>query len=139
MNRRQFLTFSASTAGVMVLGSLAGAAVVFEDSYTYIPALIREFIGDFRMDPIQQQGFIDAFAQDYGAEKLVAVIGLHRIRARTGLGVAYTDHKLEQFERQLMTAFLVSSDYLRQSERSNPQLSFSGYKLPCSNPYARFS
>lgn len=139
MNRRQFLTFSAATAGVVVIGTLSGAAVVFEDSYTYIPALIREFIGDYRMDARQQQAFIDAFAQDYGEQKLVAVIGLHRIRAGTGLGVAYTNHRLEQFERQLLAAFLVSSDYLRQSEQTNPQLSFIGYKLPCSNPYARFA
>lgn len=122
-----------------MIGSLAGATVVFEDSYTYIPALLREFIGDYRMNTKDQRGFIDAFAQDYGEAKLVAVIGLHHIRARTSLGIAYTDQKVEQFERQLLTAFLVSTDYLRQPGETNPLLSFIGYQVPCNNPYARFS
>lgn len=139
MNRRQFLTFSAATAGVMVVGVIGGTALVFEDSHTYIPSLLRELVGDYNMEIGQQRRFVDSFAKDYGENKLMVVIGLHRIRAETGLGIARTNAKLNLFERRLLTDFLTSTDYLRQPKSAKPQLSFVGYKVPCNNPYAQFS
>ena len=139
MNRRQFLGFTAATAGVITLAAAGSAAMIFEDSYTYIPALLRELIGDYSMAAEQEQAFIDALARDYGEQKLMAVIGLHRIRNTTGLGIAYTNDKLDQFERRLVTDFLISTDYLRQPKTARPQLSFIGYRIPCNNPFARFT
>lgn len=135
MNRRTFLALSAAGVSVAALGS---AAVVFEDSHSFIPALLREYIGDYQMDEEQERAFVEAFSEDYGAEKLIAVIGLYRIRSGTGLGTGYTNGKVDEFERKLVTDFLVTTDYLRKQNEPDAQVTFVGFRMPCTNPYATF-
>lgn len=135
MNRRKFLVLSAATVSVAALGS---AAIVFEDSHSFIPALLHEYIGDYQMTEEQEKNFVDAFADEYGEEKLAAVIGLYRIRSGTGLGTGYTNAKVDEFERKLVTDFLVTTDYLKKQGEANPQVNFIGFRIPCNNPYATF-
>ena len=135
MNRRNFLALSVATVSVAALGS---AAVVFEDSHSFIPALLHEYIGDYQMDEEQERAFIDAFAEDYGAEKLIAVIGLYRIRSGTGLGTGYTNGKVDEVERKLVTDFLVTTDYLQKKNEPGASVNFVGFRIPCNNPYATF-
>lgn len=136
MHRRTFLALSAATLGVAALGS---AAFVFEDSHAFIPALLHEYIGDYQMDEKQEKSFVDAFAEHYGAEKLIAVIGLYRIRSGTGLGTGRTNAKVDEFERKLVTDFLVTTDYLKKQGEPNPEVNFIGFKVACNNPYAQFT
>ncbi|MEH6386535.1 MULTISPECIES: hypothetical protein [Pseudomonas] len=135
MNRRKFLALSAATVSVAALGS---AAIVFEDSHSFIPALLHEYIGDYQMTEEQENNFVDAFAEEYGEEKLAAVIGLYRIRSGTGLGTGYTNAKVDEFERKLVTDFLVTTDYLKKQGEPNAQVNFIGFRIPCNNPYATF-
>ncbi|WP_150303493.1 hypothetical protein [Pseudomonas saliphila] len=136
MNRRKFLALSAATVSVAALGS---AAIVFEDSHSFIPALLHEYIGDYQMDEEQENNFVDAFAEHYGADKLMAVIGLYRIRSGTGLGTRYTNAKVDEFERKLVTDFLVTTDYLAKQDQPNPRVNFIGFKIACNNPFAQFT
>ena len=135
MKRRTLLIASAATLGVAAVGSAAWAN---EDSHVFIPQLLHELVGEFRMDAEDQRRFIEAMTEHYGAAKLKALMALYKIRSETGLGSAYTNLRVDQFERRLITDFLVSTDYLRQPQADNPKVSFVGYRLPCSNPYARF-
>lgn len=89
------------------------------------------------MGPEDESRFIEALVNRYGEERLRALIGLYKIRQQTGLGTPYTDAKVDRFERGLLTDFMLSTDFLRQQE-SDPKVVFLGYRLPCSNPYARF-
>lgn len=136
MNRRKFLALSAATVSVAALGS---AAIIFEDSHAFIPALLHEYVGNYQMDEEQEKKFVDGFAEQYGAEKLAAVIGLYRIRSATGLGVRYTNAKVDEFERRLVTDFLVTTDYLAKQDQPNPRVNFIGFKIACNNPYAQFT
>lgn len=135
MKRRTLLLSSAATLG---LAAVASAAWVYEDRQVFIPDLLHRLVGDFQMDAEDQCKFVDALAGHYGAEKLTALMGLYKIREETGVGSPYTDLRVDNFERRLLTDFMVSTDYLSRQHEPNPTVSFLGYRLPCSNPYARF-
>ncbi|MCQ4288816.1 hypothetical protein NA647_15430 [Pseudomonas stutzeri] len=135
MKRRTLLLSSAAALGVAAVGS---AAWVYEDRQVFIPELLHQLVGDFQMSDEDQRKFVDAMAGHYGSEKLTALMGLYKIRQQTGVGSAYTDLRVDNFERRLLTDFMVSTDYLRRQHEANPMVAFLGYRLPCSNPYARF-
>lgn len=136
MNRRTLLLYSAATLSLAALGT---TALVHEQRDSFIPALLHALIGDFRMDRHDQRQFVEALVQHYGPRKFTALLGLYRIRAATGLGTAYSNAKLDRFERMLVTDFITSTDYLDKRHEQNPKVSFSGYRLPCRNPFARFT
>lgn len=135
MKRRTLLLSSAATLGLAAVGS---AAWVYEDHQVFIPELLHKLVGDFQMSAEDQRKFVDAMAGHYGSQKLTALMGLYKIRQQTGVGSAYTDLRVDNFERRLLTDFMVSTDYLRRQHEANPTVAFLGYRLPCSNPYARF-
>jgi hypothetical protein len=135
MKRRTLLLSSAATLGLVAVGS---AAWVYEDRQVFIPELLRQLVGDFQMAADDQRKFVDALAGHYGSEKLTALMGLYKIRQQAGVGSAYTDLRVDYFERRLLTDFMVSTDYQRRQHEPNPTVSFVGYRLPCSNPSARF-
>ena len=135
MKRRTLLVSSAAALGLVAVGS---GAWVYEDRQVFIPQLLQRLVGTFQMDPEDQRKFVDAMANHYGSEKLTALMGLYKICQETGVGTAYTDLRVDNFERRLLTDFMVSTDYLRQQNKTNPKVNFLGYRLPCSNPYARF-
>ncbi len=135
MKRRTLLLSSAATLGLAAVGS---AAWVYEDRQVFIPELLHKLVGDFQMSAEDQRKFVDAMAGHYGSQKLTALMGLYKIRQQTGVGSAYTDLRVDNFERRLLTDFMVSTDYLRRQHEANPTVAFLGYRLPCSNPYARF-
>lgn len=134
MKRRTFMIASTAALGLVAVGA---GAWVYEDRQVFIPQLLQQLVGDFRMDAEDERRFIDALAGHYGEEKLMALMGLYKIRQQTGVGTPYTDPRVDKFERRLLTDFMVSTDYLRHQE-ANPKVTFLGYRLPCSNPYARF-
>lgn len=136
MNRRTLLIYSAATASLAAVGT---TALVYEDRHTFIPALLHALIGNFRMDPQQQRQFVEAVTERYGIRKFTALIGLYKIRSDTGLGTAYTNAKVDKFERMLLTDFMTSTDYLGKQHEENPNVSFIGYRLPCRNPFAQFT
>ena len=135
MKRRTLLISSAATLGLVAVGS---GAWVYEDRQVFIPQLLHRLVGDFQMAAEDERKFVDALAGHYGSEKLTALMGLYKIRQDTGVGSAYTDLRVDNFERRLLTDFMVSTDYLRRQHEANPVVTFLGYRLPCSNPYAKF-
>lgn len=135
MKRRTLLISSAASLGLVAVGA---GAWVYEDRQVFIPHLLQRLVGNFQMDDEDQRKFVDAMAGHYGSEKLTALMGLYKIRQQTGVGTPYTDLRVDNFERRLLTDFMVSTDFLRQQNKPNPKVSFIGYRLPCSNPYARF-
>lgn len=135
MNRRNFLMLSATTVSAAAVG---GTLTVLDEPYEYIGTLLREFVGDFTMDAVQQRQFVDAFSDHYGNQKVMAFVGLHRIRRSTSLGTVYTHTKIDLYERRLISDFMTSTDFFRKYQEGDvPHVSFTGFKLPCSNPFAR--
>lgn len=136
MNRRQFLALSAAGVTVAALGS---AAFFHEDENQFVMGLIRQYIGDFRMEREQKKRFVEDVTARYGDLKTAMLIGLHNVRDHTGAGIDYTDERVDWFERRVISEFITSTDYVRKQGEANPQLTYFGIHTPCTNPYARFS
>lgn len=135
MKRRTLLIGTSAALGLAAAGS---AALIHNDRYSFVAGLLRRFVGDFRMEAQHERQFADAVAQRYGAQKFAALIGLYELRSASGLGSAYTDAKLDRFERMLVADFMTATDYFGKRHQANPQVAFIGYRLPCRNPFARF-
>ncbi len=135
MNRRSFLILSATTLSAAAIG---GSLAIMDDPYTYIPHLLRQYVGEYTMDPEQEREFVDAFSEYYGAEKVIGFVTLHHVRSESALGTDYTDAKVDLYERRLVSDFMTSTDFFRRyQEQGVPHVSFTGFKLPCSNPFAQ--
>ncbi|MEH6386670.1 hypothetical protein [Pseudomonas profundi] len=135
MNRRNFLILSAATASAAAIG---GTVAVLDDPYAYIHMLLRGYVGEFTMDEEQARQFVDAFSEHYGTEKVLGFVALHRLRKATPLSTEYTDAKVNLYERRLVSDFMTSTDFFRQYQQGGvPTVSFTGFKLPCSNPFAQ--
>lgn len=135
MNRRNFLILSATTVSAAAIG---GSLSIMDDPYSYIPSLLRQYVGDYTMDAEQEQQFVDAFSEHYGVDKVIGFVSLHRIRDASSLGTEYTNTKVDLYERRLVSDFITSTDFFRKYQEGGvPHVSFTGFKLPCSNPFAR--
>ena len=135
MNRRTFLILSGTTLGAAAVG---GSMAIFEHPHNYIPALLQEYLGKFTMDKADERQFVDAFREFYGNDKIMGFVGLHRIREATSLGTSYTHSRVELFQRRLVSDFITSTDFFQKYQlEAVPHVTFRGFKLPCSNPFAR--
>lgn len=137
MNRRTFLILSGTTLGA-VTAAMGGSIAMFQYPHTYIPALLQEYLGKFTMDVEDERQFVDAFSEFYGNDKIIGFVGLHRIREATSLGTPYTHSRVELFQRRLISDFITSTDFFQRYQLETvPHVTFRGFKLPCSNPFAR--
>ena len=136
MNRRHFLFLSATAVSA---AAIAGTVAVLDDPHPYLHTLLQRFVGDFEMDEAQERLFMDAFSEHYGYEKVLGFVALHEIRESTGLATDYTNAKLDLYERRLVGDFMTSTDFFRQYQQgvSVPKVTFTGFKVPCSNPFAQ--
>lgn len=135
MNRRNFLILSATTVSAAAVG---GGLSLMDDPYSYIPSLLHQYVGDYTMDEEQERQFIDAFSEHYGLDKVIGFVSLHRIRDASSLGTDYTNTKVDLYERRLVSDFMTSTDFFRKyQEERVPHVSFTGFKLPCSNPFSQ--
>lgn len=135
MKRRHFIVGTLALGGLAALG---GAAYAYRSPDDFIPGVLHALVGDYEMDPEQERRFVESFIEAYGETKLIALTGLYRLRAASGLGTAFVDQEIERFERQLVTDFMTTTDYLRQPREGNPPVIYLG-RFPCRNPYARFT
>ncbi|WP_150303371.1 type 1 periplasmic-binding domain-containing protein [Pseudomonas saliphila] len=135
MNRRNFLILSATAVSAAAIG---GTVTVLDDPYAYIDSLLHEYVGEFTMDDAEERQFVDAFSGHYGSEKVLGFVALHRLRRATPLSTDYTDAKVELYKRRLVSDFMTSTDFFRQYQQGKvPHVYFTGFKVPCSNPFAQ--
>lgn len=133
MNRRNFLILSATTVSAAAIG---GTVVLLDDPYAYIHGLLNEYVGDFTMDEEQERQFVDAFIEHYGNDKVIGFVALHRLHKVTPLSTDYTNAKINLYQRRLVTDFMTSTDFFHQYQQGKPpHVNFTGFKLPCSNPF----
>lgn len=135
MNRRNFLILSATAVSATAVG---GMLVVFDNPHSYIPELLHRYIGEYRMDEEDERQFVDAFEDFYGSEKILGFVSLHHLREATSLGTDYTDERLDLYERRLVGDFMTSTDFFHKYQQQPvPHVSYTGFKRPCGNPFAR--
>ena len=138
MNRRNFLILSATTLSAASVAAAGGTLLFEDDQHDYLTELLHLHVGEFVMDSEHQHRFLEAFSDYYGPEKVLAFVGLHRIRAASHLSTDYTNAKVDLYVRRLVSDFMTSTDFFRNYQTNPvPTVNFTGFKLPCSNPFAQ--
>lgn len=146
MNRHG-LTLSRRT---MVLGGLGIAAaagvgtILLTTDQGHIRRTLRRLVGSFTMDKAEFANFVRDFREAEAAPSFLKgatlrgfeLIGLGANLADSGIP-KLSSHQIE-FERALLTAFIVRTDYTLLDNPASESTTYLGSMTACFNPYAEF-
>lgn len=140
LNRRQL------TGGLLAL-AVASAAVVGSlvnyDITDYIRQVLLRLLGPFEMAEADMAAFSRDFTRPIDLKgwtgwMLRAGGWSHMDGYLAAAGPADIQPRFEGFDRTLLGAFILSTNYLEVYEAGGGQVVYSGLDAPCSNPFARF-
>lgn len=142
LSRRRFL----AATGAALLALAGGAALVVRGPRGLIAAIWDRAFGPFAMDGNERERLIGdtlAFLHEAGAsaasERLLgagySLLSLPGARGFVPEGMRF---KIEQYERQTVTYFLLNTDYLAKGGMPRSRVSYAGPKLACQSPWAEF-
>ena len=125
--------------------ALLGGGALLRGPDKVIAEIIRRHLGPLAMPDAALASFIaDArsMAADAGASArsirvLSACYPLLNVPGVRGVLGDRLRFKVEQFERQVVTHFLLTTNYLRLANREQQEVRFEGLPAVCENPFAR--
>lgn len=129
-------------AAVLAAGAI-GLTLPTQDGF--IRATLHRLIGPFTIADADMARFVADFGRAGAMPGPLMANGLHLANG-TG-AVRLADHlpggfaaKIEAFERTVLTAFILGTDYMQVANPAKDRLSYVGpfATLACSSPYARF-
>lgn len=141
LTRRLFIG-AAAAAGATVIG-LGGKWWYGESPTAYARNLVLSRMPYLRLAP----GTLDAFIKDIaeferpsGNQRFATLFGLHLARGLTWVMGGSFREKLDYYETQLVTLFLMSTDFFPNGEDVNKPVEYLAladpYIAPCTNPIA---
>lgn len=141
MSRRALLF--GSVAGFAASAGGAAVLAVYDDS-DLVRSSLRRMLGEFRMPQADMNAFTSLFRATWagldGAKgplmRGVEALGATDLAAR--YGPSSISRRVETYERELLTLFIVTTDYLRVADPRRENVSFTGLVKACTNPFARF-
>lgn len=139
--RRLFVT-TATAFGAAVIG-LGGRWWIGASPAAYVRGLILDRLPYLTLAP----GTLEAFLRDMaeyerpsGNQRFATLFGLHLARGVTALAGGSFQEKLSYYETQLVTLFLMSSDFFQNGEDDSKPVRYRAladpYVSACSNPIA---
>ncbi len=140
VTRRTFLTGTAGAAGIAAFGAIG--LVGYSDS-DIVRSTLRRLIGGFRMNDADLEAFTRDFRSDFLAFdgmkahliRLSEFSGITPIAAKTAPGPIAD--RIENFERALLTNFVMTTDFLETHGGNGGRLTYRGQSHACNNPFAR--
>jgi hypothetical protein len=150
LSRRAIIGLSAGA----VVAAIGGGAVLLRGPNGLIVDILKRGIGRFRMSPEDKETLLAetlSYVKSLGAKELsIRIMGA----GYAAVNFPFVRHflpddgafKLEQFERQVITFFLLATDYLAvagddpdEAERENVLVSYVGTTGACSMPWAQIT
>lgn len=136
------ITRRAALLGAGAAALTAGVAgVALWDEHDLIRDTLHRMIGPFSIDDADMQ----AFSRDYAAlGPLPRGLTADAVSAAQAAGLlplaAKADDRLEAFQRGVLTAFVLGTDYLEIENPAHEPLHYIGSfrDRACANPFARF-
>jgi len=139
LSRRAFLKTALGTFGLAGLAGIGVSAFAVED---FLGATLHRLLGAFTLTDAQMKKFCGDFSHDYGRRKLYAIMLIEQVPALGPVAGGLLSRRprvvVEKFERKLLTAFIVSTNYLQVSDPAVEVIEYRGLNIPCTNPFARF-
>ena len=139
MSRRALI---GGTIAVLGAAGTGVAAVAGVDDAALIRATLHRLIGAFDISDGDMASFVRDFsAQDWNLGRWKPY--LLRAGALTGMTPALVEpvmhDDVERFERKLLTAFMMSTDYFQAGHRPEDPLRYCGLAEGCVSPFAEFA
>ncbi len=138
LSRRAFIVGTAGLAGAAGAGLLAVASTSDAD---LVDATLRRLVGDHRLSPPDLVAFTRDFTAALSPSDRTRA-ALVRVVEATGLGAIGLDagpdrlvDAVERFERNLLTAYVLSTDAVGAGPGSGP-VTYAGRLGGCGNPFA---
>jgi hypothetical protein len=138
MNRRKFLLLSSAAGSLAVVGG--GAAFVITDHYRgWIRGILHRGLPGYSLEPKGLTQFGDEyFAKHRHARKqrvIAAAEGVMNLDAMVPAGMA---RRIALEEREILTDFLIGSDFFQNYPRGSKVITYSGKPAACTSPFATF-
>jgi hypothetical protein len=139
MSRRALIGGTIAALGAAGTGV---AAIVSVDDEALIRATLHRLIGRFDISDKDMASFVRDFcSSDWNLGRWKPYV--LRAGALTGMTTAIAEpvmsDDLERFERKLLTAFVMSTDYLQAGHKMGSPLQYCGLAEACVSPFAEFS
>jgi hypothetical protein len=131
--------------GGIGIAAVAGAGtVLLTTDQGHIRRTLRRLVGPFRMDKSEFANFARDFREAEAAPSFIkgaTLRGLELIglgSSLSGSGISKLSDHQSEFERALLTAFVVRTDYTLLDDPTSELTTYLGSMTACFNPYAEF-
>ncbi|HCX10622.1 MAG TPA: hypothetical protein DHU81_09820 [Hyphomonas sp.] len=131
--------------GVGVAAAAGAGTVLLTTDQGHIRRTLRRLVGPFKMDKAEFETFVRDFREAEAAPSFIKSATLRGLEL-IGLGSTVSgggipklsDHQAD-FERALLTAFIVRTDYTLLDQPATEPTTYLGSMTACFNPYAEFA
>jgi hypothetical protein len=140
------ITFSRRTllGGTAAVAVLSGGGLAALHSFTVtdlIRVTLHRLVGKFTMPEAEFEAFATDFANtswelDRVKSRILRAAEMTGLKTVTADAVMAGD--IEQFERKLLTSFVMSTNYLELEHPESEPVSYLGVMNACANPFAKF-
>ena len=139
ISRRQAI---AGGVGVAALAAGGAAYVAAAEPYDYFDAMLRTHLPGVKFSEKTVRAFTadamqgrnpDFYVKFEGLLRMYQVVGYGGIMAVMGNSWAY-----ERFYRDMLTLFLICTDFFSLADPTSRELKYIGYPSACGQPFAQF-
>jgi hypothetical protein len=135
MSRRTFFALGVAAGGLVA----AGAALVANGYRYWIEASLREALPGYAFEPNGLTRFVDDYRAAHGEPMKFRLLGVvERVVEIEPLLPAGKAHRVEDEERQVVTEFLLGSDFFQHYPLAVKEIAYNGRTIACRSPFARF-
>ena len=134
MNRRNFLLLSTAAGGVAIAGG--GAFVLTDNYHGWVSDVLHRSLPGYTLEPKGLALFIDEhFAHRKSRKRrlLAAAEGVVDLKPILPPKMA---QRIAAEERQILTDFLIGSDFFRNSPGGSKLVTYGGKPTACVSPFA---
>jgi hypothetical protein len=135
MKRRTFLALGAAAGGMVALG-----AALFTNGYrSWVLGFLREALPGYSLHPAGLAHFMDEYKSRHSEAMKFQILGAAEsvVDARSLLPQKKAEY-VEDEERNVLTEFLIGSDFFQDYPHGAKEITYSGRSKVCRSPFAIF-
>lgn len=133
--RRTFFALGAAAGAV----AAAGAALLAGGYRSWLVASLREALPGYSFEPAGLDRFVEEYESRHGQVMKFRLLGAaERIFDVDSLLSDAKERRIEDEEREVVTEFLIGSDFFQHYPLAVKEIAYNGRAVECRSPFARF-
>jgi hypothetical protein len=135
MKRRRFLALGAAAGGMAAIGT-----VLFSNGYrSWVVSVLERALPGYSYDPAGLDLFVEERASSHATVLKFRLLGAAEsvVDARWMMPRRVV-HRIEDEERDVLTEFLIGSDFFQQYPYGGRTITYTGRRTACISPFATF-